>query len=164
MNPRPSTVGDACEELWFGRPQSERVNGWCPQWTVDIGIACPFMCLNNSIALRTSPCSREKLRSSSLLQATSPEVIDVLLYFIVEASQSRMGGVARKECWTLVLLDCAALLHEKTLLCVQRIIACGTTNGSFKLLCDLVAPNVNTHKGRVVFEGCAHHLAKRSHV
>ena len=89
-----------------------------------------------------------------------------MYFFILLLRRRRVGWEEwhEKSAGTLVLLDCAALLHEKTLLCVQRIIACGTTNGSFKLLCDLVAPNVNTHKGRVVFEGCAHHLAKRSHV
>ena len=91
-----------------------------------------------------------------------------MLYFIVETREELQDDRGRELCsidWgTLVLLDGAALLHEKALLCVQRIVACGAANGRFKLLRYLVAPDVNTHKGRVVFECSAHHLSQASQI
>ena len=45
---------------------------------------------------------------------------------------------------------------------MQRIVAGGAANGRFKLLRDLVASNVNTHKGRVVFKCSAYHLREAS--
>ena len=63
-----------------------------------------------------------------------------------------------KEKRFLFLFDVCTLFHEKALLRVESIVARGTANRSFELLCDLVSSNINADKRSVVFESSANNL------
>ncbi len=67
----------------------------------------------------------------------------------------------RLKVYESVQFDGANLFHEQALLCMQRIVASGSADGSLDLFRDLVPSNINTHKSGVVFKSSAHHLINR---